>query len=80
MVEQFRAELQSKLMIAARTGINKTITPHILRHTFATLALEAGMPIEHVSAILGHEQLATTQIYTHLNPALISAEHRRCIA
>lgn len=50
----------------AKAGINKDITFHCFRHTFATLQLEAGTDIFTVSRLLGHRDIATTQIYAHL--------------
>ncbi len=53
--------------IAQATGINKTLTTHVTRHTFATLAIDAGIPIEVVSELLGHTQIKTTQIYAKIS-------------
>ncbi|MDE1208485.1 tyrosine-type recombinase/integrase, partial [Tenacibaculum larymnensis] len=46
--------------------IEKSITPHILRHSIATHLLEKGVPIESIKTFLGHSSLASTQLYTHL--------------
>lgn len=61
-------------VIAQECGINKNLTFHIARHTFATMALSNGMPIESVSKSLGHSNITTTQIYAKIVNSKLSQD------
>ena len=60
--------------IANKAKIRKQVTPHILRHTFATLALQKGISLASVQKALGHDRLETTAIYLNFTDAHVMEE------
>lgn len=63
--------------IAARAGFDKSVYPHLLRHSFASHSINSGMPLHIIQHLMGHETPSTTQIYAQLNDENIRHEYKR---
>jgi len=70
----FRSKLHS---FAGKVGLQRRVTPHMLRHTAATLLIESGVDIRIVQRLLGHSSIATTEIYTHVSDNALRATLER---
>jgi integrase/recombinase XerD len=63
---------------AARVGISKKVSPHTMRHSFATHMLAGGAEIRALQELLGHASIRTTQVYTHVEHSRLKAIHAKC--
>lgn len=62
---------------AVQAGITRKVTPHVIRHSFATDLLQNGADLRSVQALLGHANIATTQVYTHVTDKHLREVHKK---
>lgn len=74
--DALRKMFKQSLLVA---GLDQTLSPHDMRHTFATDLVEGGADLRSVQEMLGHSSLSTTQIYTHVSISHLKEEHRRTL-
>jgi integrase/recombinase XerD len=63
--------------IAIQAGLDPCLSPHFLRHSFATHLLQSGMNLRSLQMLMGHSSVSTTQIYTHISPQHLKTAHQK---